>query len=300
MSVTTIERETLANPADRPAAPTQPMVRRFSSWACLTHAVLMAAVFGLAFTGMPLKYPSSFWARPLMRVWGGARTAGLLHRGFAITFFAAGAMHVLGLVVAAGRRRFPPLTGPDTIVPRVEDARNIAQYVKYLRGRAEYPRFGKYAYWEKFDYVAEIWGLFVIGLSGLVMWFPDLAARFLPGWAVNAALIFHSYEALLATAFLFTIHFYNVGFRPDVFPADTVIFSGVMPEHEVAERYPGWYARLKSTGQLRAAPDPDPGTLRASTRVAVAFLALGIVMLVLVMSSALYEVAHYLLDVVSS
>ncbi len=300
MSTTSIGRapsEVAAPEAEAASsAPPVPLVRRFSGWTCLTHAVLMGSVFGLAFTGMPLKYPDSFWARPLMALWGGAANAGLLHRGFAITFFAAGGMHLAGLVVAAARRRFPPVTGPDTIVPRLEDVRHIREYVRYLRGRGPQPRFGKFTYWEKFDYLAEIWGLLVIGLSGLVMWFPDIAARVAPGWAVNAALIFHSYEALLAMAFLFTIHFFNVGLRPDVFPADTSIFSGVIPEHEAAERYPGWYARLKASGQLRPEPEPHPRTQRASRRIAVTFLSLGIVMLILVMSSALIDAARSLME----
>jgi len=34
---------------------------------------------------------------------------------------------------------------------------------------------------------------------------------------INVATIIHSDEALLATAFIFTVHFFNTHFRPDRF-----------------------------------------------------------------------------------
>ncbi len=211
-----------------------------------------------------------------------------------MTFFAAGAMHLAGLAVAAFRRRFPPVTGPDSIVPGVHDAKQLVQNVRYLRGRAAHPDFGKFTYWEKFDYLAEIWGLFVIGLSGLVMWFPEIAARVLPGWAVNASLIFHSYEALLAAGFIFSIHFFNTHLRAEVFPVDTVIFSGFMPADEARERYPGWYRRMAAAGRLEPArPDGRP-TRKTAARISVIFVTLGTGMLLLVMSAAIAQVVAYL------
>jgi cytochrome b subunit of formate dehydrogenase len=70
------------------------------------------------------------------------------------------------------------------------------------------------------------WGVFVIGLSGLVMWFPVFFTRFMPGWLINIALVVHSDEALLAAGFIFTFHFFNTHFRLEKFPMDTVIFTG--------------------------------------------------------------------------
>ena len=66
----------------------------------------------------------------------------------------------------------------------------------------------------------------IIGGSGLVLWFPELFARVLPGDAFSIALLVHGEEALLAVGFIFTIHFFNGHFRPEKFPLDTVIFTG--------------------------------------------------------------------------
>lgn len=287
---------TATEPA-RTHAPPRAVVRRFGLWHRLTHAVLALAVFGLVFTGMPLRYSAAFWASPLMQLWGGPRMAGVFHRAFAIMFFGSAAMHVGALVVLAIRGRLRPVFGPDSIVPGVEDVRHVPQYIRYLRGRGPMPVFGRFTYWEKFDYLAEIWGLLVIGLSGLVMWFPEEAARYVPGWVVNAALIFHSYEALLAMAFLFAIHFFNTHLRPEVFPVDPVIFTGTIPLEEVRERYPGWYGRLTGGG-TRPVVTEGPGEDRrtGAAVVSAVFLTLGLVMLVLVMWAAIAEVVALLVD----
>ncbi|MCV3423366.1 hypothetical protein L8V89_04675 [Campylobacter lari] len=67
--------------------------------------------------------------------------------------------------------------------------------------------------------------MFIIGISGLILWFPAFFGKFLQGEAINLATLLHSDEALLATGFIFAIHFFNIHFRADCFPMDMVIFS---------------------------------------------------------------------------
>ena len=88
------------------------------------------------------------------------------------------------------------------------------------RPRARGRSYGRWTYWEKFDYFAVFWGIFVIGSTGLMLWFPELFTRFLPGWLINVATIIHTDEALLATGFIFTVHFFNTHLRPEKFPMD--------------------------------------------------------------------------------
>ncbi len=94
------------------------------------------------------------------------------------------------------------------------------------------------------------WGVAIIGLSGLVMWFPQFFCSFLPGWIINIALIVHSDEALLAAGFIFTIHFFNTHFRLEKFPMDTVIFSGRVSKTEMLHERRRWYDRLVAEGRL--------------------------------------------------
>jgi len=87
-------------------------------------------------------------------------------------------------------------------------------------------------------------------LSGLIMWFPEFLTRWLPGWAINVALIIHSDEALLAAGFIFTFHFFNVHFRPDKFPMDRVMFSGRLTKAELLSERKRLYDRWVAEGTL--------------------------------------------------
>jgi hypothetical protein len=90
----------------------------------------------------------------------------------------------------------------------------------------------------------------VIGGTGLALWFPVFVTRLLPGWALNVATIIHSDEALLATGFIFTVHFFNTHLRPEKFPMDTVIFTGRMSLEELREDKPAEYESLVAAGEL--------------------------------------------------
>lgn len=90
----------------------------------------------------------------------------------------------------------------------------------------------------------------IIGLSGLVMWFPVGITRVFPGWIVNVAHVIHSDEALLAAGFIFTFHFFNNHFRPEKFPLDLVMFSGRLTEDEMLHERGRQYERLSNSGEL--------------------------------------------------
>jgi hypothetical protein len=140
--------------------------------------------------------------------------------------------------------------GPDMPLPNLDDLRDWWAHQKWFFGRGPRPQFDRWTYWEKFDYFAVFWGVAIIGISGLIMWFPVEFTRVLPGWIINVALIVHSDEALLAAGFIFTFHFFNVHFRPEKFPMDPVIFSGRMTREEMLHERKRWYDRLEKTGQL--------------------------------------------------
>lgn len=289
MSAPTVE--TLEQP-DAEQEGTTLVVRRWSWWARATHAVLALSVFGLVLTGMPMHYADAFWAKPLLALWQGERGAAAVHKLSALGFMGSAAMHVVGMFVAwvTGRFKLRSIFHQDSIVPRWTDAKQIGEQIRYLKGRGSKPQFARFTFWEKFDYIAEAWGLLIIGLTGLVMWFPGRFLEFLPGWLVNAARIFHSYEAILAMGFLFTVHYFNTHLRPEVFPVDEVIFSGNIPLHEIRERYPGWYRRVAGTDQVFRA---RTGTSRMALLISGFYLSVGFVILMLVMTTAALEALRY-------
>ena len=145
-----------------------------------------------------------------------------------------------------------------------------------VSGLGPRPEYGRWTYWEKFDYFAVFWGIVVIGSTGLSLWFPVFFTRFLPGSFINVATIIHSDEALLATGFIFTVHFFNTHLRPEKFPMDTTIFTGHMPVAELKRDKPREYAALLAAGELEQhLEEPQPAIVVKAYR-AFAWTALGI------------------------
>ena len=121
---------------------------------------------------------------------------------------------------------------------------------RWFLGRAPRPSFDHWSYWQKFDYWAPFWGMAIIGGTGLLLFFPTITSIVLPGWVFNIATIAHGEEALLAAVFLFTVHYFNVHFRPDKFPMSTSIFTGSVPLEEFKHDHALAYERLLASGEL--------------------------------------------------
>ncbi len=239
---------------------------RFAPFERFLHLLVVTSFLLLVITGMPLKFYYTDWAKMIFHFIGGAQTARWLHRfGAMITFLYFG-LHAMQLIRLAWTRRnllrdpqsgrfqlkrlLQVLFGPDSMIPTLQDWRDFVAHQKWFFGQGQKPQFDRWTYWEKFDYFAVFWGVFAIGLSGLVMWFPEVFTRVLPGWIINIALIVHSDEALLAAGFIFTIHFFNTHFRLEKFPMDTVIFSGRISKTEMLHERRRWYDRLVAEGKL--------------------------------------------------
>ena len=265
--------------------------RRFTGIERVMHAALMLTFVGCALSGLPLLYSEEAWARSLARIMGGFEGAGLIHRISAFVMIVVFVSHVALVFwkAIAGGRVKSVFWGPDTLVPQPQDAFDLWNNFKWFVGRGPQPQFDRWTYWEKFDYWAVFWGMFIIGGSGLLLWFPVFFARFLPGWMFNIASLVHGEEALLAVGFIFTFHFFNGHVRPAKFPMDTVIFTGRISEHELKEERLVEYERLVREGRLAAkeAPPPTAESQWFGWVVGGTALILGIVAIVLIVYSVI-------------
>jgi cytochrome b subunit of formate dehydrogenase len=126
--------------------------------------------------------------------------------------------------------------------------------------------------------------MFAIGFTGLMLWMPEFFAQFMPGWAFNVAIIVHSDEALLASVFIFTVHFFNAHIRPEKFPMDQVIFTGVVSGHEMEEERPSQFERLKENGKLEKMETQYPGVLSEAIGqiIGITGVAIGVLCLFLI------------------
>jgi len=229
---------------------------------------MIISFISLALTGMTLKFSYTGWAAVLSRILGGFETAGYIHRLAATSMVGVFIVHLWDLVrrvrkEAGGLKAM--LTGSNTMLPTRKDLQDLIGSVRWFLGKGPHPQYGRWTYWEKFDYFAVFWGIFVIGSTGFTLWFPEFFTRFIPGEFLNVATIIHSDEALLATGFIFTIHFFNTHLRPEKFPMDIVIFTGRMTVEELRVDKPKEYEALVKSGTLKdhLAPGYPPIVLRA-------------------------------------
>lgn len=277
----------------RKAAAGQLEYQRFKPLHRRLHIMVVTSFLGLAITGMVLKFSYLGWAQWIAELLGGAESAGFIHRVCAVITFAYFGIHVFDIIrekkkEGKGWRAY--LFGADSMIPNRQDLRELTGTLKWFIGLGPRPEYGRWTYWEKFDYFAVFWGVAIIGSTGLLLWFPEFFTLFLPGWIVNVATIIHSDEALLAVAFIFTVHFFNTHFRPDKFPMDTVIFTGRMPLDELKHDRPREYRELIKTRQIRKhlVPPLPPYLVRGLRIFGTVALLLGLSLIILIIYAEIF------------
>lgn len=268
--------------------------KRFNKRQRFTHIMVILSFILLALTGMTLKFAHMEWASWIANMLGGVKSTGQIHRFAAIITFAYFAFHLSTLFqlrakVGISAKEF--IFGKNSLMFNKQDIKDLVASIKWFLGKGPRPEYGRWTYWEKFDYMAVFWGVAVIGLSGLILWFPEFFTRFIPGWAINVAQIIHSDEALLATGFIFTIHFFNTHLRPESFPMDTVIFTGLVPMEEYKKDRPREYKELIEDGrldQVTVETEISPTWIKVVKFFGYVFLSLGIIMVLLIIYSLLF------------
>jgi formate dehydrogenase gamma subunit len=206
----------------------------------------------LVVTGFALKYPESWWSRPLL-VWEnhfGFR--GGVHRAAAVILVASTLYHVIHIALSKRDRVFLW-----AMIPQFKDATDILQVFTYNLGITKVePKFAKFNYAEKLEYLAFMWGTLVMAVSGLVLWFNNFALRYFPKWVSDAATAVHYYEAILATFAILIWHSYMVVFDPLVYPMDTAWIDGKVPADHYRYSRPEYYRALQRAHLIEEPSDP--------------------------------------------
>ncbi|HKJ91289.1 MAG TPA: cytochrome c3 family protein [Oceanipulchritudo sp.] len=274
------------------------------------HFLVVTSFLLLVITGMPLKFYYTDWAKALFDIMGGVDVARALHHFGAIITFLYFGIHLFDRFVAffRGRKKArDPETGkfswkrimeiafgPDSMIPSKRDWDDFVAHQKWFFGKGEKPQFDRWTYWEKFDYLSVFWGVAIIGVSGLILWFPIFFTQFFPGWIINVALIVHSDEALLAAGFIFTFHFFNTHFRLEKLPMDTVIFSGRISKAEMLHERKRWYDRLVAEGRLddHRVKDEWESWKKIAKAFGYGFFGLGLILLGMIVYAMAVRLMH--------
>lgn len=227
---------------------------RFAPTQLLLRSVIMISLLGLAETGLLLKYADYGWAQTVTRYLGGMHFTGLLHRAFGVGLLAGSVAHVVWVV--RDKQRGPKRTwtetlfGPDSPIPNTQDFKDMLGMFRWFIGMGPKPTFERWTYWEKFDYWAMASIIVFIGLSGCVVWLPHLFAPIVGGAGLNEAQMIHHKISLMATSFLLAIRYVNTHFRPEKFPMDMSVMTGLVSEDHLERARPKFLDRMRREGRL--------------------------------------------------
>ena len=205
----------------------------------IQHIVLFVSFFILAITGFAVFIPGGW-----LKVFGLKSQAvmdvrGSIHRIAAVVMILDGIYHVFFHLFATKRGRWELRE----LLPRKKDLIDIIAAFKYYLGKSEEkPKFGRFSYKEKAEYLSLVWGTVVMTVTGSMLWIEEMW----PKLALDISRIVHRYEAILAVLAIFVWHFYNVHWAPGKFPMDNSWLTGKISEEELMEEFPLEYERLQN------------------------------------------------------
>ncbi len=220
--------------------------QRFNLHHRIQHIGLFTSFIVLTITGLPIKFDQSGISHGIVSLFGGFDNMFAVHLAAAVVMLSVSVYHLLYLAI------YPLLTKKISLaaLPRGKDFVDVIHDVQFLLGlRKNPPKFDRYSYKEKFDYWAVFWGIAIMGGSGLMLWFPQIAAQYVPRWVIDSAKYAHTDEAILAISAIFIWHFFNVHFSPKFFPMNYLWYTGTLTRKEMEEDHPLELERLDSESE---------------------------------------------------
>jgi formate dehydrogenase gamma subunit len=202
----------------------------------IQHFMLLSTFMTLVFTGFALKYPEAFWVKWTMFFIGknAFELRGLVHRVAAVLMTSASIYHLFYVIFTRrGRKLIADLWFYK------KDLTDLFLSLGYLVGKVdEKPKLGRFSYIEKAEYWAVVWGTFVMGATGSMLWFQNYFLPIINIYGMDLATAVHWYEAILASLAILVWHFYFIFLNPDVAPMNKAWFTGYLTRHQMENEHP--------------------------------------------------------------
>ena len=213
----------------------------------IQHALLMFSFFVLIWTGFALKFPESWPFSWMARLEGAFAWRSLIHRIAAVVLVGTCMVHVVYLFTRRGRATFVAL------LPGLGDVREAGANILYLVGlRRDPPAFDRFTYIEKAEYWVLVWGMILMTVTGLLLWFTNQSLQWMPKWVLDLATLVHYYEAWLAFVAILVWHVYQNMLNPDVYPMNWAWVTGLINEEQLRREHPAEWARLEAEAAAKA------------------------------------------------
>ena len=226
----------------RKAEKNMPRIQRFQPWEVYQHFLMFLSFTTLAVTGFALKFPEAGWVSLLVDLGMNEAIRSTLHRIAAVVMGTISLIQLFYLLFTKKGRR-----DLKSLMPTVDDIKDLVLNIKYHLGwSSERPKFPRFDYAEKAEYLALIWGVIVMGASGFVLWFPEIFIGILPSWLFETSEVIHYYEAWLATLAILVWHWFFVIFHPEKYPISLTWMDGKITEEELKHHHPLEYEELKN------------------------------------------------------
>ncbi len=224
----------------RKALKNEPSIQRFQSWEVYQHFFLLVSFLTLAITGFALKFPNAGWVKLLVSIGLDESVRSVIHRIAALIMGTASVIQLIYFVAThRGRRDFLSL------IPTRDDLTHVWQNMRFYLGLSTTrPKFGRYDYGEKAEYLALIWGVIVMGATGMVLWFPEVFIGLFPAWLFEASEVVHYFEAWLATLAIFVWHWFFVIYHPEKYPLNPTVFDGKISLEDLKHEHPLEYEEI--------------------------------------------------------
>lgn len=140
-----------------------------------------------------------------------------------------------GALTEAGRQMLKDM------IPTLTDAIQMKQNIQYMLGMSDFkPKFDRFDYREKMEYIFGLIGTTVIVVTGIVMTF----APYFPKFMVDVCGTFHLCEATLASITIAIWHFYAIHWKPGQFPQDTSWLDGMVTMDHLKHEHPLQWERV--------------------------------------------------------
>ena len=222
-------------------------ILRFTSSLRLQHAFLITTFVVLCLTGFPLKFAAEPWAATVLGLFGGIGGAPIVHRVAGVALMIGFVIHIS--LIFLNIRRSLVKEGTHGIVayikkilslpmiPGPHDLRELIALVKYVCFLSPYrPKYDRFSWKEKLEYLGLFWGIPLLGVTGILLWAENLSSHFLPGWVLNIAFLAHTYEAILAAAHIALVHMPGVIGTPGASLLPIMVVDGkVIPKVHAEE-----------------------------------------------------------------